>query len=169
MAKPKKPPGTTGLSGHELPPPPPEWDRPVGAPEPIDPAQDTVRTQPIFRLDEATFMDEVASRLNAFLVTYPAEAQHVLSQFIEYEHELVDIHAEIRRRRRTHQGRPPEESPPTPGITVAQLFAAILQTHHGTGWVLRPVLLPDPDAGVGYVRIVKFVVDRQEEDEGSKS
>jgi hypothetical protein len=129
---------------------------------------DSVRTQPIFRLDEESFMKEVASRLNSFLVTYPAEAQHVLSQFIEYEFELVDVHTEMRRRARARRGQPPEDGPP-PGITVAQLFAAVLQTHHGTGWVLRPILLPDPDAGVGYVRIAKFVVDRQEDLEDPKS
>jgi hypothetical protein len=128
-----------------------------------------VETQPIFQLDEEGFMNEAANRLNSFLATYPAEAQHVLSQFVEYQHELVDIHAELRRRSRARQGRPPEEHPPVPGITIAQLFAAILQTHHGTGWALRPILLPDPDAGIGYVRIVKFVAERQEELEGPKS
>jgi len=150
------------------PPPPPGWDRPAGAPEEIDPT-DEVSTQPIFRLDEETFMTAVANRLNSFLATYPAEAQHVLSQFVGYKHELVDIHTELRRRSRARQGRPPEENLPTPGISVAQLFAAILQTHHGTGWAIRPVLLPDPDAGTGYVRIVQFVVERQEELEGQKS
>ena len=168
MAKPKKPPETTGRSSYE-PPPPPGWDRPAGAPQEIDPTQDKVTTQPIFRLDEEAFMNEVANRLNSFLGMYPAEAQHVLSQFVEYNHELVTLHSEMRRRARARQGRPPEENPPVPGITIAQLFAALLQTHHGTGWVLRPVLLPDPDAGVGYVRIVKFVVDRQEDLKDPKS
>jgi hypothetical protein len=121
-------------------------------------------------LDEETFMREVAARLNAFLDTYPSESQHVLSQFIEYKHELVGVHTYLRAKERKRQGKPVDHNAPPPGINVAQLFAALLQTHQGNGWVLRPIFLPDPDSGPGYVRIHKFVAERQEDLElGPKS
>ena len=107
-------------------------------------------------------MAEVANRLNAFIDAYPQESQHILSQFVEYEHELVGIHSETRRIARSQEGKTLEREPPTPGITVAQLFTALLQTHHGNGYVLRPLLARDPNAGLGYIRITKFVVERQE-------
>lgn len=108
-------------------------------------------------LDEETFMRAVANRLNAFIDTYPLEAQHTLASFIQYQHELVAIHNYVRQQ----SGKPPSD----PGITVAQLFAAVLQTHHGNGFVLRPIIIPNPDAGPGCVRIAKFVVERQDDKE----
>ena len=111
-------------------------------------------------LDEQTFMQECADRLNGFLHTYPREAQHLLTLFVEYEHELVDVHQNLRRLDRASKGLPPEEDEPPAGAPVASLIAAILQTHHGTGYYLRPVLARD---GEGTVVIEKFKVVTQEE------
>ena len=47
-------------------------------------------------VDELAFMRECAARINAFISTYPEEARHVLSAFIPYEHELVEIHKSFR-------------------------------------------------------------------------
>lgn len=121
-------------------------------PEPIGPEQDSLaRVSTAIKVhDEQAFMQECANRFNGFLHTYPEEAQHLLTSFIKYEHELVEVHL-------AHQTRPA-----APGITLAYLMCALLQTHRGNGWVLRPILIPDPDTGVGATRIIKFVVEPQE-------
>ena len=113
--------------------------------------------EPIILHDERAFMEECADRLNAFLVTYPREAQQVLATFVSYEHELVSVHEQLNRHK-PYGARPP-------GAHVAALFGAVLQTHQGNGFFLRPLILPDPDSGPGCSRIVKFVVVEQE-DEG---
>jgi hypothetical protein len=111
-------------------------------------------------LDERTFMQECADRLNGFLRTYPREAQHVLTTFVEYEHELLDVHRNLRRLNRAAKGLPPEEDEPEPGTPMASLICAILQTHHGTGYYLRPRLSRSPD---GDVIIEKLEVASQDE------
>lgn len=98
-------------------------------------------------LDELTFMRECAARFNAFIHTYPEEAQHVLRAFIPYEHELVEIHRKFQTK--------PSSSPP--GVTFGALYAAVLQTHHGTGYYLRPVIEGD--------RILRLEVVRQGDSE----
>lgn len=107
--------------------------------------------QPFVLHDESAFMHECADRLNAFLQTYPAEAQHVLGTYIPYEHELVDVYEQLP----DHSSRPKP-----PGIAVGALFAALLQTHMGTGYVLRAVIVLDPDATDGCF-IEKFIVEAQ--------
>jgi len=168
-------------------PPPPDWAG-IGAPEAVPPERDLSKpilldkpvrrapldAKPIIRtLDERAFMQECADRLNGFLATYPKEAQHVLRTFVKYEHEMVEVHRALQARSRlrllrSSRGQPLvpdlEEELPDPGVTFAALFGAVLQTHHGTGWYLRPVLIPDPDEGVGQTLIVRFEVVRQEEE-----
>lgn len=164
------------------PPPPPAWAG-AGVPEPVhdgptvpygsphDSPEERQRPQtpvrptsePIVVHDERAFMQECADRLNAFLATYPDEAQHVLSTFVEYQHELVSIYRHLHRNR-------PHKAHSTPGVTVASLICALLQTHQGNGYVVRPLILPDPDRGVGCSRIERFVVDEQDDlDEGPPS
>lgn len=145
------------------PPPIPDWYREPGTPQPVDPDKATVVSSSIFTLDEQAFMQAVANRLNAFISTYPLESQHVLAQFIPYQHELVQVHNDARAQNRAQKGLPPEPVPSPAGITIGQLFAALLQTHHGNGYVLKPVVLPDPDTGPGCVRIARFVVSQQED------
>ena len=113
-------------------------------------------------LDEFTFMQECADRINAFLRNYPEEAQHVLTLFVEYQHELVDVHQNFRRLDRASKGLPPEaeEEEPSPGAPMASLISAILQTHHGTGYYLRPILAR---AANGDVIIRRIEVASQEE------
>ena len=113
-------------------------------------------------LDEFTFMQECADRLNGFLRRYPEEAQHVLTLFVEYQHELVEVHQNFRRLDRASRGLPPEddEDEPSPGAPVASLMSAILQTHHGTGYYLKPMLAR---AANGDVIIRRIEVAPQEE------
>jgi hypothetical protein len=106
--------------------------------------------EPIRTLDELTFMRECAARMNGFINTYPEEAQRVLRAFVPYEHELAEVHKRFRVK--------PSDSPP--GVTFGALYAAILQTHHGTGYYLRPVVEDD--------RIVRLEVVPQEEDAGRR-
>jgi cytochrome b len=96
-------------------------------------------------------MQECADRMNAFLVTYPDEAQHVLSRFVEYQHELVEIHEGFQRRRRLERGELPlddddDASHPPVGAPVIAIMSAILQTHVGNGWFIRPVHLDEDEA-----------------------
>jgi hypothetical protein len=105
--------------------------------------------------DERAFMEECARRLNGFIATYPDEAQHTLSTYLTYDHELVPVYRHLNRSK-------PYRLDKAPGATVAALIAALLQTHEGQGWFLQAVILPDPDAGVGCSRIDRFVVARQE-------
>jgi hypothetical protein len=104
---------------------------------------------PLSALDELTFMRECAARMNAFIHTYPEEAQRVLRAFIPYEHELAEVHERMLRR--------PGTAPP--GVTFGALYAAVLQTHHGTGYYLAPVIDDD--------RIVRLEVRRQGDDESA--
>lgn len=155
----------------ELPlPPPPQWEREPGAPELIDPQQDSISKTPILLIDEKVFMEEVAGRINGFLATHPKEAQYLLSHFIEFRHELVSIYETEREAARIARGMPeiPAEYKRAPGLTIGALLGALMQTHHGTGYVLKPVILPDPDHP-GEGRIVKFVVEEQEELEEPQS
>lgn len=92
-------------------------------------------------------MQECANRINSFLKAYPREAQKSLATFIPYEHELAQLH---------------EEYDAPPGISVGALFAAILQTHHGTGWYLRPQRSCDAKTG-----LIGLEVARQD-DEGEQ-
>jgi len=104
----------------------------------------------VFRtVDELAFMRECAARMNAFISTYPNEARHALSAFIPYEHELVEIHKSFRNK--------PSDVPP--GVTFGALFAAVLQTHHGTGYYLRPLIENN--------QIVKLEVASQGDIEGA--
>jgi len=112
---------------------------------------DGVTSRPIHVLDERAFMQEVADRINAFIRTYPREARRVLSAFIPYEHELAELHAAA-----TGGDRPP-------GATVGGLIAAVLQTHHGTGYYLRPVMAPDGERGTIVVRVEIARQDEQGE------
>lgn len=157
MAKPKKPPGKKGR--RSVPPPPPQWARAPGVPEPVDPVEDTATTTSIVTLDEVAFMNEVCARLNAFLATYPEEAQHLFQQFLPYRHELVSVHQEMRRVSRMLRGLPPENPRPPAGVTLANLFVALLQTHHGNGYVIQPVTVIHE----GQRRITRFVVKHQEQ------
>ena len=108
-------------------------------------------------IDEQLFMQECADRINTFLINFPNEAQHVLSAFIPYEHEFVEIYKEFRARNR------PDTPRTAPGVTVAALFAALMQTPHGNGWFLRPVLMPDPD-NPGDALIVRVEAVRQNDE-----
>jgi len=113
-------------------------------------------SSPIHVHDERAFMQECADRLNGFLHSFPREAQHVLSVRVTYEHELVPVHQALAQDRLHGRHLPPE-------VSVAHLLVGILQSHHDApGFVLRPVMLPDPDRGVGCWRITKFVVEEQE-------
>lgn len=100
-------------------------------------------------LDEKTFMQECANRINSFLKSYPREARRSLSQFISYEHELAQLH---------------EEFDAPSGISVGALFAGILQTHHGTGWYLRPNMAHDAKLG----KVVVSVEVARQDDEGDQ-
>lgn len=106
----------------------------------------TVREDTPHTIDELAFMLECAARLNAFIRTYPEEAQHVLRTFVPYEHELVEVHEKMR----------PRGNASLPGVTFGALFAAVLQTHHGKGYYMRPVV----EDGL----ILRLEVVRQEED-----
>jgi len=155
---PPPPPNRRAKDAPENLPDPPAWAG-AGVPEAVhdDPTKvDGYRiTIPVH--DERAFMQECADRLNAFIHTYPDEAQHVLNAFVEYEHELVPIY-EAAARHKIHK------SPRPPGVSVAVLICALLQTHRApAGFVLRPLVLPDPDRGVGCTRIVKFTVEEQED------
>jgi hypothetical protein len=90
---------------------------------------------PLLVLDEHAFMKECAARMNAFIQTYPEEAQHVLRAFIPYQHELVEVHKAVL----------PPGSKKIPGVTFGAMYAAVLQTHHGVGYYLYPVVEEDPD------------------------
>lgn len=79
-------------------------------------------------------------RINAFIRSYPKEARHILAAFLPYEHELATVHEAV------DPSRPP-------GASVAALFAGILQTHHGRGWVLSPVFGRDPEIGTIVLRL----------------
>jgi len=155
MANPPKGPKPKQTVPDDAVPQPPAWGG-AGVPEPIGPEQDSLARvstpieTPITLHDERAFMQECADRLNGFIQTYPDEAEHLLMTFLEYEHEMIEIHL-------AHQKRPT-----IPGVTLAYLICALLQTHQGNGWVLRPILIPDPDHGVGVTRIVKFIVKAQE-------
>lgn len=143
-----------------VPPPPPWNDSNVGVPTLIDPEADGVTSKPIRigppppprALDERAFVEECALRINAFIRAYPKEARHVLAAFLPYEHELAIVHEAI--------------SPTKPpGTSVAALFAGILQTHHGRGWVLTPVFERDPEIGT---IVTRLDVTRQDEpDDGA--
>lgn len=147
-------------------------DREPGVPEPIERTQDSItKNTTIPVMDEHAFMTECADRINSFLVSYPNEAQHVLSIFVKYEHELVDVHESYRRKARLERGELPlddedeeddEDLQPPAGAPVLAIMAAILQTHVGNGWYLRPVLVRDPTGSVG-TRIVKMEVIRQDD------
>lgn len=110
-------------------------------------------------VDEVAFMNEVCARLNAFLTTYPEEAQHLFGQFLPYRHELVSVHQEMRRMTREIRGLPPETPPPPAGATLVNLFVALMQTHHGNGYVIQPVTVFEN----GRRRVVRFVVKHQEQ------
>lgn len=114
-------------------PPPPPWND--GIPTPIEDESPVPSV-----LDERAFMEECAERLNRFIRTYPREARHVLAAFLPYEHELATV-----------QGYMDPSRPP--GSTVAALFAGILQTQHGQGWVLTPVFEKDPEFGTIVIRL----------------
>jgi len=142
------------------PPEPPPWAG-AGVPEPINDGPTKVDGyQTILVHDERAFMQECADRLNAFIHTHPDEAQHVLNTYVAYQHELVAVHEGLRRARHL-----PVPGPLPAGARVAHLICAILQTHQpgSSGFVLRPLILPDPDRGVGRSRIVKFTIERQED------
>ena len=114
-------------------------------------------------LDELTFMQECADRFNQFLRSYPREAQHVLSHFIRYQHELVEVHRNYRRLTRAAQGKPPEKEEPTPGAPLASLVNAILQTQGtATGYYLRPILVPGDEPDDMFIE--KFEVVSHDED-----
>ena len=164
---PKAPPPSPEEDAAPLPAPP-SWGGPA-VPEPIHdserptepygvpPTEPRPTSTPIVLHDEKAFMQECADRLNAFIHTYPDEAQHVLATYVTYEHELVAVH-EHATRHKIHKSKPP-------GVTIAALFAALLQTHRGNGFFIRPLVVPDPDAGVGCSRIVKFNVVEQDDGE----
>jgi hypothetical protein len=105
---------------------------------------------PFRTLDELTFMRECAARMNGFINTYPEEAQRVLRAFVPYEHELKAVHETFRIK--------PTDAPP--GVTFGALYAAVLQTHHGTGYYLRPVVEDE--------KIVRLEVVRQSDDESAE-
>ena len=116
-------------------------------------------------VDEHPFMQECAARINAFIQTYPQEAGHVLCAFVPYRHELVEIHTQIREAHRAERGEPQKDGP-EPGVTFAALFAAILQTHHGVGYYLAPVMDEDPRSPT-FMKLLRVEVKRQGEDEAS--
>jgi hypothetical protein len=102
---------------------------------------------PFGTLDELTFMRECAARMNAFIRMYPKEARRLLRAFVPYEHELAEVYERFRTK--------PSKKPP--GVTFGALYAAVLQTHHGTGYYLRPVVEDEI--------IVRIEVIRQSDDE----
>lgn len=128
-----------------VPPPPPWNSSEPGVPVRI--TSDGVTSEPILVgppvLDEEQFANECASRINAFISTYPREARHLFAAFLPYEHELAQVHADAC----------DSEDETPPGVTVGNLVAGILQTQHGTGWVLRPVFGKDPILGMTIVRL----------------
>lgn len=128
-------------------------------PEHIDPQNDTATTTSIVTVDEVAFMNEVCARLNAFLTTYPEEAQHLFYQFLPYRHELVSVHQEMRRMTREAQGLPPENPSPPAGVMLINLFVSLMQTHHGNGYVIQPVTIFHE----GRRHLLKFVVKHQEQ------
>lgn len=104
-------------------------------------------------LDEEMFAKEVASRLNTFLHTYPEEAQRIFQVYLNYEHELKEIHNEI------IDAYP--DFVATPGCNIAMLFCALLQTPHGQGWFVKANYRPDPKNKIGSRVVSEFVVERQ--------
>lgn len=103
-------------------------------------------------IDELVFMRECATRINLFVNSCPNEALHIFKAFIPYKHELREVHA--RMQSPTGAGTPNARGP---GITFVALMAAVLQTHHGTGYYLAPVIEND--------RFVCVRVARQDEEE----
>lgn len=103
-------------------------------------------------LNEEDFAQEVANRLNTFIMSYPKEAQGIFQIYFEYEDELKTAHSQLAQE---------EGFDSAPGSNFAAFICAVLQTQHGNGYLIRPVYKPDPKKRLSSRIIEKFVVVRQ--------
>jgi hypothetical protein len=137
-------------------PPAPDWNQDeaddaipasvtpeAGTPEPIVETHESHR--PFTILDEKQFMSECCERLNAFCRSYPLEAMQLLSTWLPYQFELIEISRKKEEMQLEEDGKMPIVDDEELGLSVAALFSGLLQTQRGTGYFIRPYYEPHPD------------------------